>query len=98
MCKCKNVQIGSYDNQINLYAPEWSRHEFIGIDRCIAKEIINLWSLGIITTRCCCGHNKVDSYIGVSDEFIPIMKELGYKVRFNNIRPNDEDSFIPKEI
>jgi len=38
------------------------------------------------------------SYIGVDKKFIPQMKKLGYKVRFNDMRPNDEDSFIPKII
>jgi hypothetical protein len=69
---------------------------------CLARELFYLWDLGIITTGCCCGHhegeNGENSYIGVLEKFIPKMKELGYKVRFNPCRPKDEDSFIPKTI
>ena len=79
-------------------APDQEKLKYISVDQCLAGEIKNLWSMGIITTGCCCGHNRgeYDPFIGVKDEFIPIMKELGYKVAYNNCRPNDEDSFIPK--
>ncbi len=68
------------------------------VDKCIAKEIQSLWNLGITTTGCCCGHNLIDGYIGVIFEEIPIMKELGYQVQPNKLRPNDEDSFYLKSI
>lgn len=95
-CDCKNIEIGSYDNQVMLVPPSWSSKEWICVDKCLSQEIQVLWNMGIITTGCCCGHNKLESFIGVKDEFIPKMKRLGYKVHFNPGRPNDEDSFISK--
>lgn len=67
------------------------------IDKCLLPEILKLWEMGIKTTGCCCGHGHSEAaYIGVLPEYIPCMKELGYKVRFNKCRPGDEDSFVPK--
>jgi len=54
--------------------------------------------LGITTTGCCCGHNKLYGFIGVVDEDIEEMIGLGYEVAFNPSRPNDKDSFLPKSI
>jgi hypothetical protein len=72
--------------------------KYVCIDKCIASEILDLWDAGIETTGCCCGHNKAVPYIGVLPKYIPNMKELGYKVRPNEMRPGDEDSFYPKSI
>lgn len=96
MCNCKNIEIGSYDNQVELKAPEWSSKDTICVDTCLKDEILELWSIGIRTTGCCCGHNKIEGFIGVFDEDIPKMKELGYQVQYNSCRPKDEDSFKPK--
>ena len=98
MCQCVNVEFGSYDNQVMLNAPSWSSYEFICVDKCLEEEVRRLWVLGIKTTGCCCGHNKLDSYIGVWDEDIPKMKEIGYSVAYNPCRPTDQDSFISKSI
>lgn len=95
MCKCKNVEMGSYDNSYGIQKP-FGRKNFINVDKCLIKEILDLWEMGIETTGCCCGHNLVEPFIGVEFEFIPKMKELGYEVRFNPCRPDDEDSFISK--
>lgn len=101
-CNCVNVEVGSFDNQIELprppHMPTSRGVETICVDVCLKDEILHLWSLGITTTGCCCGHNKVEPYIGVDEKDIPIMKTMGYKVQFNNCRPNDEDSFKPKSI
>lgn len=70
----------------------------VSIDKCLLSEVVELWELGIKTTGCCCGHGRLEPFIGVREEHIPKMKELGYKVHFNSCRPNDEDSFIPKTI
>jgi len=98
MCNCKNIEIGSYDNTVALKAPDWSSKNTICVDLCLKEEILHLWSIGIRTTGCCCGHNKVEGFIGVIDVDIPKMKELGYQVQYNSCRPNDEDSFKPKSI
>lgn len=95
-CTCVDVYPGTYANQIWAHAPaHMPKENGYGIDKCIAEEIMALWMLGITTTGCCCGHGKVPPYIGVIDEDIPRMKEFGYTVHFNSIRPDDEDSFTP---
>jgi hypothetical protein len=68
------------------------------VDNCLVNEVRYLWSLGITTTGCCCGHNYLPSYIGVIDEDIPVMKGLGYQVRFNPCGPDREDGFIAKSV
>lgn len=100
MCSCNNVKVGSYANQVEINRPshmvgrtEGSKSSMICIDRCILEEIKYLWSLGISTTGCCCGHNVLEPYVGVIESDIPKMKKLGYEVLFNECRPNDEDSF-----
>jgi hypothetical protein len=87
------------DTRMN--APGAERKEYVSVDPCLAAEIIELWRLGIVTTGCCCGHNLGGRYlpfIGVREDFIPKMKELGYEVQYNDCRPNDEDSFVPKSV
>lgn len=108
MCNCKNIAIGSYDNQVvitnlpyHMLAYVSNRNgsrDSICLDACIAEEVQDLWSLGITTTGCCCGHNKLPAFIGVIDDDIPKMKAMGYEVHFNPSRPDDEDSFIPTSI
>lgn len=95
MCQCINIEIGSYDNQVELSPPRWSSKDKICVDRCLSDEIQRLWGFGVQTTGCCCGHNKNDGFIGVVDSDIWKMKSLGYKVHFNPMRPKDEDSFTP---
>jgi len=93
MCNCVNVKIGSYDNQVELPRPihMMGRHEgtssaTICIDRCIAKEVQFLWSLGIVTTGCCCGHNVLDGYIGILYEE---RRKYMSEVVKTNIKPED---------
>lgn len=103
---CSDIKYGSYDCSYNVMLPykvkdpvnpEKMKTKIVCIDKCLVKEVIELWELGIKTTGCCCGHSNPDnSYIGVEPEYIERMKSLGYKVRFNPCRPDDEDSFIPK--
>lgn len=108
-CRCIDVEVGSYGNQIELPAPhhiiEWAskasfslggERKTICIDKCLAKEVKALWGMGIITTGCCCGHNKVAAYIGVIDIHINKMKALGYNV-VNNLHDNACD-FKPFSI
>lgn len=112
-CTCKNIIPQSkecYEQQIVVKVPDYldirmnapgrERKEYVALDPCITAEVIQLWILGIVTTGACCGHNLPDGFpfIGVKDEFIPKMKELGYEVAHNKCRPNDEDSFVPKSV
>ena len=109
MCNCNNIEIGSYNNQTCVDIPshmeDYKNYKLsnglksvICIDNCILEEIKHLWNLEIKTTGCCCGHNKLDGFIGVVNEDVSKMKQLGYEVRVNEIRPNDEDSFHPKSV
>lgn len=98
-CSCEDVEIGSYDNQIHLAAPpHMPKENGYCIDACLVLEVASLWKQGIKTTGCCCGHNKTVGYIGVTEEFIPRMKELGYVVRPNELYPEREDGFVPKSV
>lgn len=108
-CTCKNVGPSSYDNQtivemadhtieLRYNAPGAEVRKDVCIDTCLLEEIKYLWSLGIVTTGCCCGHQKHPGFIGVEDIYIPKMKSLGYEVSFNRMRPNDEDEFTPKYL
>lgn len=100
MCDCKNIEFGSYGNQIALpYPPHIKKgNGWAAIDRCLLSEILELWFTGITTTGCCCGHNKQAPFIGVIDRDIPEMKRLGYKVQHNPMRPGDEDTFTAKTV
>ena len=103
--KCKDVNYGSYLCAYTIYLP-WSCNsdandaqvepKCVAIDKCLLPEIISLWEMGIKTTGCCCGHGRHEAYIGVEFDDIQKMKDLGYKVHHNSLRPNDEDSFVPK--
>ena len=105
-CNCVDVQIGSYDNQVTVRipdnidipynSPERPLRETVCLDVCIAGEIKSLWARGIVTTGCCCGHNRTIGYVGVAPEHIPQMKALGYRVILNPQYPTAEDSFLPK--
>lgn len=98
---CNDIKFGTYDCAYNIMPPFKcgfnEDFKYVAVDKCLIKEVIELWEKGIRTTGCCCGHGDIDNaYIGVNFEDIPKMKKLGYKVYYNPNRPNDEDSFIPK--
>lgn len=99
--KCDKVTLTPPKNFIRYNLDPDRYKEFITIDACLAEEIQKLWSLGIKTTGCCCGHGRVLGYIGVTNDCIEKMYELGYQ---NYIFPDEyewggadrQDSFIPK--
>lgn len=73
----------------------------VSVDNELVDEVKYLWSLGIETNGCCCGHGEQMPYIGVYDEYIPLMLELGYNVHINCKSKKDFvrfDSFIAKSI
>lgn len=105
--KCEDIKFGTYDCAYNIMLPylvidpsdskQKPQAKTVAIDKCLLPEILKLWEMGIKTTGCCCGHGEENmSFIGVRPEYIGTMKSLGYKVRFNECRPDDEDSFVPK--
>lgn len=102
VCLCKNVEVGSYHNQVELPAPDFMKSylkargqntDTICVDTCLSFEIQNLWYWGIATTGCCCGHNKVPPYIGVIESDILRMRSFRYKSH-----QGKNDSFYPKTL
>ena len=85
--------MGSYANQITFINP--FNNEMVGIDRCLAGEILTLWHKGIETTGCCCGHNIVEGVIHVSEKHHSEMLELGYSHVTNEFGVK---CYIPKSI
>ena len=91
MCNCKDVEPGSYDNQILLgYYPVMLDYQKariaaglsgagIPVDRCLVGEVIRLWKAGIRTYGCCCGHNgKSDAFINVDPNDFHKALSLGW--------------------
>ena len=108
-CHCVNVAMGSYDNQVELPAPqhliEWAEkvnfslggeRKTVCVDKCLEAEVKQLWAAGITTTGCCCGHGSDVMFIGVVKEDVEKMKAMGYEpVKFNT---DGKMEFIPKSI
>lgn len=109
ICNYKYFKIHGYGTYVHTVLMEKPNHmlvknidkskmtidRFVTVDICLAKEVMFLWSKGISTTGCCCGHgiDEKGGYIGVEDIDINKMKSLGYKVYPNGDR---EDSFYSK--
>jgi hypothetical protein len=51
------------------------------IDGCIVNAIKELWSKGIETTGCCCGHNIMPGWVSVHEAWYVDMFKLGYEQR-----------------
>ena len=98
MCNCKSKDFG--ENQVEVIAPDWSNKKTILIDKCILEEIIELWSVGVKTKHCCCGHNNlyIDANVIVDEEDINKMKDLGYENKFNIHQPNKKNYFYLKSV
>lgn len=107
-CKCVEVEMGSYANTVLLDYPESMKQyrlnriqagcqsEKIQVDACIAEEIKDLWSKGVITMGCCCGHNKQQSMVNVDENSIKKMLALGYIQ--NHPNPERKDTFRLKTV
>lgn len=90
-CTCKNVDIGSYDNQVIVDIPKhMSSYKearvreglspSICLDKCIVNEINFLWSHDIKTFGSCCGHGVKEPMVNVSKEDMDKMHKLGFKL------------------
>lgn len=111
MCDCKDVEMGSYTNQILLgYYPvmmEYRQKRIsaglsgdmgIPVDKCIVDQVIALWENGVRTYGCCCGHNKQRGFINVGKEDFKKALGLGFtKHEFEN-DPDRCDTVNTKEI
>jgi hypothetical protein len=74
--------------------------ESVCVDKCIAKEIEELWRQGVKTTGCCCGHGSKLGFIQVRDKVsVEKMKQLGYQHYIYEEKFGGKerlDAFIPK--
>lgn len=70
------------------------------IDKCLSEEIQYLWSQGIHTLGCCCGHNKKIGFIQVERTDFQKMLDMGYEWYHDypkELGGKDRyDAFIPK--
>ena len=102
MCKCKDVEMGDYSNQITLgyypimreYADNRRRAGLspygICVDRCIADQVVELWEAGVRTYGSCCGHNIEDGFINVGEDYEKAIA-LGFEPYIYNKQPFDLD-------
>ena len=65
-CVCVDVEMGSYDNVVEMFNPFTSKNTMV--DVCVATPIAWLWSNDFPTLASCCGLGKVPPRIS-SDEF-----------------------------
>jgi len=80
-CHCKDVEVGSYDNQVSMLMPFEQEHRddhWVCIDTCVATEIGWLWHQGVKTINSCCGHNKYRAWVIVDPKHHIKMIGLGY--------------------
>lgn len=61
-CKCHSYNLDPSNSEkmqeVMLDAPDWSSKKHICVDACISEVIKQVWSHGIVTMGCCCGHGK----------------------------------------
>jgi len=84
-CKKESVVLKVPDNLCITY--NWNknkRKKLVAVDACIADEIKYLWSKGVITYGCCCGHGKEDPICLVNKECEGVLKKLGYEYSYNS--------------
>ena len=64
MCKQKEVILDLPDS-----IATHKQNRTVGVDACIAEVIRHLWSKGIETLGCCCGHGREDPSLIVADGY-----------------------------
>ena len=97
-CICKDIEMGSYDAQVQVILPDAARECQGGrrspvttacIDACILPECMALWSHGIPTINSCCGHGDPDkAFIAVAEGYGDVMRVLGYRSDERAARPD----------
>lgn len=95
MCNCSpeilNDDTARFGQMVVLDLPKWhcdyawrmmkGYPPTVSVDPCIVEAIKQLWSLGIETTGCCCGHNRQRAIVNVHPRHYERMFELGYEQR-----------------
>ena len=84
-CACVNVEMGSYDNQVELKTPGGLgfSSETVCVDACCVDAVKYLWSHGIKTYGSCCGHGLIQGFINVGDGFENVIS-LGFSKHIFN--------------
>lgn len=97
---CKEVCIVPPSKLIKCNSSARYKDE-VYVDECLEEEIKDLWSKGIKTTGCCCGHGYSLGFIQVTNDCIDKMEKLGYQHYLYVDKLNDGtrmDAFIPKTV
>lgn len=101
MCKRGNEVVVKIPDNIDIRynSPDRPNRQTVCIDECLADEIRYLWSKGVKTAGCCCGHGEIKmASILVEKESIEIMRQLGYEPWENPIDKTRKDGFKPKAL
>ena len=92
------------DDESYYEGPSGEIVESIFIDECLVDEILFLWSKGVKTGGCCCGHFGEIPTRGIRvlqnlESEIKKMEELGYEHDYKcELFPGRRDQFKPKSI
>jgi hypothetical protein len=86
MCEYKENLSHQIATDIPLHMEEYKNNRIaaglsgqVSIDKCIVGKIKELWSQGIITHGCCCGHHGIlPRMVNVADESIQKMIDMDY--------------------
>lgn len=89
VCNCLNVKAGDYSNQRTLPIPAHMKDykearkaaglsNLISVDKCCIPELVELWSNGVTTVGCCCGHGIVSGMINIKPSDFERAIELGF--------------------
>jgi hypothetical protein len=80
-----------YSRQIVVELPKWSPDRkrrlregltsTVCIDSCIVDAVKKIWSKGVETTGCCCGHKVMRGWVSVHPSWYEDMFKLGYEQR-----------------
>lgn len=103
MVQCPN-EFGIYSAMIELKMPShllkinggyYTEKVSCSIDLCLVDEIKCLWSKGVVTLGCCCGHGINKGMINVAEKSVDTMLHLGYMLldTEGKFYPN---TFLPK--
>lgn len=89
--KIMNDDQARFARQVVIELPDSSRDKArrlkqglaptVCIDPCIVDAMKELWSHGIETLGCCCGHNVMRAWVNVDEKDYVRMFELGYVQR-----------------
>jgi hypothetical protein len=76
----KHCKPGSHEHTVAVKTPHWlyETKTEVMIDKCVVPEIEYLWSLGIRTYGCCCGHGKQVAMVNVHPDDAQKMLEMDY--------------------